>query len=125
MGLDKFVRSKYQTLKESGEPKIVLTRNYKPNDNSLYQEMKLKLQDYAAKVTQTDAQEIDEFMPILMGNIEGRPGTIDPMLILTEQFGQSIENIRIDDIIRERTKVNKYGNDKKRETVRECDKKTL
>lgn len=49
-----------------------------------------------------------------MGNIEGTPGSADPMLILTEEFGVNIENIKIEDIIRERTKVNKYGNDKKR-----------
>ena len=80
----------------------------------VYQQMKQKLQDYANKVKENEPQNIDEFLPILMGNIEGRPGSADPMLLLIEEFGPSIENIKIEDIIRERTKVNKYGTDKKR-----------
>ncbi len=112
--LDKFVRSKYNSLKESGELRLVLTRNYKPTDELLYQQIKLRLQDYAKQVKENEAQNIDEFLPILMGNVEGRPGSADPMLLLIEEFGPNIENIKIEDIIRERTKVNKYGTDKKR-----------
>jgi hypothetical protein len=60
-----------------------------------------------------------------MGNIEGKPGSTDPILLLIEEFGVNIEKIKIEDLISERTRVNKYGTDKKRESVRECDKKTL
>lgn len=88
--LDKFIRSKYDTLKQSGDLKLVLTRNYKPNDNVLYQQIKEKLKSYAAKATEGENQNIDEFLPILMGNIEGRPGSADPMLLLIEEFGPNI-----------------------------------
>lgn len=69
---------------------------------------------------------IDEFLPLIFGMLEGSSGTVDSMLLLTEIFGAEIENTKIEDIIKERTKVLDYGVVKRKEmSVREVDKKGL
>lgn len=54
-------------------------------------------------------------MPLVLGVLEGTSGTVDPMLLLIDHFGHSIENIKIEDTVKERTKVLYYGVDKRKE----------
>lgn len=54
-------------------------------------------------------------MPLVLGVLEGTSGTVDPMLLLIDHFGHNIENIKIEDTIKERTKVLYYGVDKRKE----------
>jgi len=42
-----------------------------------------------------DSPAIEDFIPVIFGVLEGSSGLVDPMLILTEQFGSGIENLKI------------------------------
>ena len=121
---DKIIRLKCQSLKEAGEPRISLLRQYAPTDRILYDTLKEKFTSLLANLKEAENPNIDEFWPLILGNLEGSSGTVDPMLLLTDHFGQAIENLKIEDMIKEKTKVFNYGVDTRKEmSVRETGKK--
>lgn len=73
-----------------------------------------------------DSPNVDEYLPLIFGTLEGSSGLVDPMLILTERFGQGVESLKIEEMIKERVKAVNYGIDKRKGTsIMELDKKAL
>lgn len=63
-------------------------------------------------------------MPLIFGVLEGSCSLIEPEDILVKRFGENIEKIAIDEIIKGKLKNVSIANDKRRQTnVREVSNK--
>jgi len=89
------VKVKYEAVKENGEPKLLLTRQYQPINQIFFDSLKSKLIEVIRNFKEGDNPAIEDFIPVIFGVLEGSSGLVDPMLILTEQFGSGIENLKI------------------------------
>ena len=56
----------------------------------MFSTLKNKLKDLVSTLEGADTLSIDEFLPVIFGILEGSSGSMDPMLILAEQFGEAI-----------------------------------
>ena len=69
---------------------MTLTRQYQPSNHVFFDVLKTQLKDLIGRLKEGDNPAIDEFLPVIFGVLVGSSGLVDPMLILTEQFGAGI-----------------------------------
>ena len=67
-----------------------LSRKYEPRNHVFFDTLKTKLQELISNHKEGDNPAVEEYVPVIFGALEGSSGLVDPMLILTEHFGEGI-----------------------------------
>lgn len=108
MDLTSVVRVKYESVKAKGPLRIDLTRRYRAIDEAKNEKTRLELIELISQSKEGGNVDAERFIPFLLGNLEGcQKG--DYMLILGERFGSNIENLRVEEAIKENIKSTNYG----------------